>query len=189
MLLLLLSFVLHRGYATRTKSPSKDEIVEQREGNGVIDQITGVLALIALLASLIYIAFPHRIAWASFSLPVWARWAGIPIAVLGFGLIENAQGALGANWSDTPVLTKGQTLSTEGPYKWLRHPIYSAFLLILSAPLLLSSNWLLGFAWILMTSLDVNSRANFEEGILLTRFGDKYQRYMKETGRFLPRIA
>ena len=189
LLILLVSFVLHRGYTSRKNSPSANSIVKKRDESGIANRITTLLSLIALVSSAIYIFIPSWISWATLSMPNWLRWIGIPIAVLGFLLIESAQRALGSNWSDTPVLTKEQTLSIDGPYKKMRHPIYTAFVLILSAPLLLSANWLPGLSWILSTLLDVNSRAAYEEGILLERFGEEYKNYLKSSGRFLPRIV
>lgn len=189
LLVLLVSFILHRGYTTRKNSPSIEQIEKKRDESGLIPRLSGLLGLVALLSSAIYIFNPQWITWASFSLPAWLRWLGMPMALFGFYLVEVAQRALGSNWSDTPVLTKDQTLSTSGPYRRIRHPIYTAFLFILSAPMLLSANWLLGLSWILMTSLDVRSRASYEEGILLERFGSSYKNYMKGTGRFFPRIG
>jgi len=45
-----------------------------------------------------------------------------------------------------------------------------------------------GLAWLGMTILEVASRINFEESLLLEYFGDQYRSYMKKSGRFLPRL-
>jgi protein-S-isoprenylcysteine O-methyltransferase Ste14 len=79
-------------------------------------------------------------------------------------------------------------LVTSGPYRRIRHPIYTAFLLILGAPLLLSANWLIGGAWLAMTILEVTTRIRIEEAMMLSRFGDQYRAYMATTGRLLPRV-
>jgi protein-S-isoprenylcysteine O-methyltransferase Ste14 len=39
-----------------------------------------------------------------------------------------------------------------------------------------------------MTSLEVASRVNFEETLMIEFFGSQYREYMKKTGRLLPKI-
>jgi protein-S-isoprenylcysteine O-methyltransferase Ste14 len=85
-------------------------------------------------------------------------------------------------------MLKGQTLITSGPYQFIRHPIYTAFVLILGSILLISANWFIGLACLGMTVLEVTSRIGFEESLMLEYFGDQYREYMKKTGRLLPRL-
>ena len=99
-----------------------------------------------------------------------------------------AQNELAHHWSDAARLQADHQLVTTGPYRWLRRPGYSAFLLILSAPLLLSANWLVGGLWIGMTCMDVVSRIRKEEALLLARYGEVYRAYCRRTGRILPRL-
>ena len=73
----------------------------------------------------------------------------------------------------------GHQLVTTGPCRWLRHPIYSAFLLILSAPLLLSANWLVGGLWLGMTCLDVAARIHTQEALLLQRYSELYRAHCR----------
>jgi protein-S-isoprenylcysteine O-methyltransferase Ste14 len=86
-------------------------------------------------------------------------------------------------------MINGQSLITSGPYQIIRHPIYTAFLLILGSTLLISANWLIGLAWIGMTALEVASRIGFEEQLMLEYFGEQYREYMKRTGKLLPPIT
>jgi protein-S-isoprenylcysteine O-methyltransferase Ste14 len=85
-------------------------------------------------------------------------------------------------------MMQDQALVTSGPYRFVRHPIYTAFLLILGSTLFISSNWLVGLAWIGMTVLETASRIGFEESLMLEYFGDQYREYMKRTGRLLPKL-
>jgi protein-S-isoprenylcysteine O-methyltransferase Ste14 len=85
-------------------------------------------------------------------------------------------------------MIREQSLITSGPYQFIRHPIYTAFLLILGSTLLISANWLIGIAWIGMTVIEVGSRIGFEEQLMLEYFGDGYRNYRKRTGRLLPRL-
>lgn len=187
LLALLLSFMLHRGLQTRKHSPSQDRVVRKLKlnSNSVLSRM---LSLLALSSSLTYILAPNVLDFASLGLPLWLRWLGVPVVAAGFALMEWAQNSLGENWSDTPVQIKGQTLATSGPYRWVRHPMYSAFLLILTTPLLFSANWLIGLSWIGMTALDVAARMQAEEAMLKEIFGEAFEQHSQKTGRLLPRF-
>jgi protein-S-isoprenylcysteine O-methyltransferase Ste14 len=183
---LLISFVVHRGLQTRQRTPDLKRVVRKLDtGNQLI---VALLSLIALASSLVYIFAPDWLVWANLPIPTWLRWLGVPLAVAGFGLLEWSQAALAKNWSDQPVQLADHTLTQTGPYAWIRHPIYTGFLLILSAPLLLSSNGLVGFAWIAATYLDLINRIRAEEEMLAESFGKKFTLYAAKTGRLLPRI-
>jgi len=150
--------------------------------------MAGMLGLTGFIAVLAYAINPTWLSWASLPFPGWLRWTGVGIALLGFALLQWAQNTLGKNWSDTPRMIKEQALITSGPYQFIRHPIYTAFLLILGSILFLSANWLIGSAWLGMTILELASRIRFEEGIMLEYFGDQYREYMKTTGKLLPKL-
>jgi len=187
LLVLILGFMVHRGYYSRKYRPSEENTIKEREASRISGVANG-LFLIGLAASICYLVVPRWIAWASLPLPAGLRWVGVGVALLGFGLLQWAQQALGKNWSDTPRLIKEQTLTVEGPYRAIRHPIYTAFFLILGSTLLISANALVGLAWLAATVLDVLARVHFEEGLMLETFGASYREYMAQTGRFFPRI-
>lgn len=111
------------------------------------------------------------------------------MALSGFMLLQWAQNTLGKNWSDTPRMMKAQALVTSGPYQFIRHPIYTAFILILGSTLFISANWLIGLSWAGMAALEIASRIGFEESLMLEYFGDQYRAYMKMTGRLWPRLT
>ena len=183
---LIVGFAAHRGYYVRKHGEEKNSLKKREEG--LASKTAGILGLVGFVAVLMYAIQPTWLSWASLPLPLWLRWLGIGIAALGFALLQWAQNILGKNWSDTPRMIKEQSLITSGPYQFIRHPIYTSFLLILGSTLLISANWLIGLAWIGMTVLEIASRIGFEENLMLEYFGDQYREYMKRTGQLLPRI-
>jgi len=183
---LIIAFVAHRGYYVR-KYGEEQNTLKKRE-DGWASKIASILGLVGFAAMVSYVINPAWLSWADLSLPLWLRWTGAGIALLGFALLHWAQNTLGRNWSDTPRMIREQTLITTGPYRFVRHPIYTAFLLILGSTLLISANWLVGLTWIGMTTLEVISRLAFEESLMLEYFGDQYREYMQRTGKILPKL-
>jgi len=182
---LIIVFAAHRGYYVRKHGRQENTLKKRAEG--LPSKIAGILGLVGFIAVIAYVIQPDWLSWASWSLPRWLRWTGVGIALFGFAMLQWAQNTLGRNWSDTPRMLKGQSLITSGPYQFIRHPIYTAFLLIMGSTLFISANWLVGLSWMGMTFLEISSRIGFEESLMLEYFGDQYREYMKRTGRLLPR--
>lgn len=185
--ILILSFAAHRGYYVKKHSGPEEATLKKRE-EGIVSKIASLLGMIGFASLLAYVIEPAWLSFADLPLPDWLRWTGVGIALTGFGLLQWAQVTLGRSWSDTPRMMKEQTLITGGPYRFIRHPIYTAFLLILGSSLFISSNWLVGLSWTGMTLLETISRVQFEEALMLEYFGDQYRLYMNKTGRLLPKI-
>lgn len=79
------------------------------------------------------------------------------------------------------------TLVTGGPYRFVRHPVYSGYLMLLLGSAVASLNvWLLLF-WPL-SLLGVVVQTQTEERLLAARFGPDYERYAGRTGRLVPRL-
>ena len=183
---LLVAFSGHRGYYIRKHGEERNTLKRREES--LISKIAGILGMIGFVASVVYAIRPDWLSWASLPLPLWLRWAGVILALLGFVLLQWAQTTLGKSWSDTPRMIKEQALITSGPYQLIQHPIYTSFLMILGATLMISANWLIGLAWSGMAVLEIASRIGFEETLMHEFFGDQYREYMKHTGRLFPKI-
>jgi len=154
---LIVAFAFHRGYYVKNHSKPEEATLKKRE-EGLASKISGVLGLIGFMAMVAFAINPDWLAFAHLSFPSWLRWTGVALALIGFALLQWAQVTLGKSWSDTPRMMKEQTLITSGPYQFIRHPIYAAFVLILGSMLLISANWFVGLAWMSMTALEVASR-------------------------------
>jgi protein-S-isoprenylcysteine O-methyltransferase Ste14 len=184
---LIITFAVHRGYYVKNHSQPENVTLKKRQ-EGIASKVSGVLGVIGFISMIAFVVNPNCLAFTSLSLSLWLRWAGVAFALAGFTLLQWAQVTLGKSWSDTPRMMKEQTLITSGPYQYIRHPIYTAFVLILGSTLLISANWLIGLAWLGMTIMEVASRVGFEESLMLEYFGDQYREYIKKTGRLLPRL-
>ena len=185
LLTLFVGFVAHRAYYTR-KLGSTEQAELERPAGSRLERSAELLAIPGLLSVSAYVINPEWMAWAALPMPTWLRLIGIGLAVLGFALLQWSQITLGKNWSDRPRITEEQELVTDGPYRWIRHPIYTAFLMIMTATLFISANWFIGLVWIGLTTLDIRARIGWEEEMLEARFGEPYREYQKETGALLP---
>jgi protein-S-isoprenylcysteine O-methyltransferase Ste14 len=127
-------------------------------------------------------------AWASVSVPFWVRWLGVALGVLTVPTIHWVLATLGANVSETILTKKHQRLVTAGPYRWVRHPLYSAGIALFLSIGLIAANWfivLCAAIALMAVRLLVVPR---EEAQLVLKFGNDYRLYQSQTGSMMPRL-
>lgn len=129
----------------------------------------------------------RRMAWSTIPVPVWLRWTGVVIAVCTGLLVWWTFQNLGNNLTDTVVTRRNSSLVTSGPYHYVRHPFYLAFLLGLTGIGLAMANGFFLLSGFVPLAFIV-ARTRIEEAKLVERFGDEYRDYMLRVGRFFPRI-
>ena len=120
--------------------------------------------------------------------PVWLRGVGVGTLTLGILLLWMAQHHLGLNFHSLVVVKDEQVLVESGPYRLIRHPIYTAYLASYFGGGLTSSDWVLTVAPVLSFSVLVALRMGREEAAMVERFGSPYSEYMQRTGRLIPRL-
>jgi protein-S-isoprenylcysteine O-methyltransferase Ste14 len=135
-----------------------------------------------------YILFPETLAWGALALPNWLRLIGAGLGVVALLWFVWIHQTLGNNLSARIRIKDSQQLVTNGPYRWMRHPMYASFYLLHVAVFLLTANWFIGVTWMVGLTAIVFLRVSREEAMLLARFGESYTAYAESTGRFLPHI-
>ena len=135
----------------------------------------------------VYVFVPGWFDWAAIAFPNWLRWVGALISVGSVLLLWWVQRALDVQFDTTLHIQANHQLITHGPYRWVRHPMYTTLFSMGLGWFLLTANWLVGVPLMLGITLVVISRVRKEEAVLLNLFGDEYQTYLQRTGRFLPR--
>jgi protein-S-isoprenylcysteine O-methyltransferase Ste14 len=95
---------------------------------------------------------------------------------------------LGSNWSGTITIKQNHQLIRRGPYRWIRHPIYTGMLVALLATVITQGliSGLVGFS---LVYLALYRKAKREESFLSQEFGDGFNEHLKHTGMFLPRFS
>lgn len=104
-----------------------------------------------------------------------------PLAITAFSLAVLSLGHLRRNLS---IIPEARRLTTSGPYRYVRHPLYSAEILAAVA-VVLGSPAAVPVAALLLFVAVQNLRASFEERLLLATFPE-YAAYRERTRRLIP---
>jgi protein-S-isoprenylcysteine O-methyltransferase Ste14 len=109
---------------------------------------------------------------------------GLILVVAGLGLAVWARVYLGSNWG-MPMTRKAEPeLVTTGPYRFVRHPIYSGMLLgIVGTALASNFYWIIG---LLVVGAYFIYSATIEERIMTSTFPDVYPGYKEHTKMLIP---
>ena len=114
---------------------------------------------------------------------VWALLLCALGAVLGlYTLWHNPVG----NFSVYPEIKPRARLITTGPYRYIRHPMYSALMVMMLGIALYNGHWLNGLG-VLLVIVAVVNKAGVEER-LLPAFFPEYPDYITRSKRFIPGV-
>jgi len=180
--------VLPIGMYHRVKSQATREKLNRRQEGLFILATLRPLGAVLWLGLIAWMIDPAWMAWSGMALPVWLRWTGVGLLAAAGLLLLWTFRSLGKNLTDTVVTRRDHTLVVQGPYRWVRHPLYDSAALLIVAMSLLAANWFLFVTGVVVFGLLV-ARTRTEEENLVARFGDGYRAYMERTGRFVPRIG
>jgi protein-S-isoprenylcysteine O-methyltransferase Ste14 len=113
-------------------------------------------------------------------------WLGTAITLAGLIFAVVARRYLGGNWSGTVTLKQGHTLTRTGPYRFVRHPIYTGILLaIFGSGVIALGEWRGVLALALVTAAFLR-KIRIEERFMQEQFGDAYTRYRQEVAALIP---
>lgn len=112
--------------------------------------------------------------------------ACVVVAVLGLLFSVWARLALGSNWSGTVTIKADHQLIRSGPYRSIRHPIYTGMLAALLASAV-TARLLIGLLGFAIVFFALWRKAKREETFLAQEFGPAFDEHRQHTGMFLPR--
>lgn len=172
---------------SRHKAERQGGKLEKAQGQRLLLplRLLGILGLLPLLG---YLIKPDWVAWARFALPDGVRWVAAIVAIGTLPAIYAIFSTIGNNISPTEATRANHQLMTNGPYRWIRHPLYTFGTLLFLALVVLTTVWWLGL-FLLPAIWALVWRTRYEEANLTARFGDEYRLYMQRTGRFFPKLG
>lgn len=116
----------------------------------------------------------------------WTRtYFSLLLTFLGLAFTVWARRALGANWSANPTIKVGHELIQTGPYRWVRHPIYTGLLLAIFASFLSEAKVSQACIFVCLAVLLI-VKLRIEEGLMLRQFPDAYPEYRRRTNALVP---
>jgi protein-S-isoprenylcysteine O-methyltransferase Ste14 len=118
-------------------------------------------------------------------LPV--RVVGLAVGLMGAALLAWACVLLGRFLIHEAAVREDHALIESGPYWFVRHPVYAGYLALLLGSGVASLNVSLWLLWP-VSLLGILIQADSEERLLGQRFGQDYKRYVRRTGRLIPRF-
>lgn len=170
------------------KKPMRELTRRSVEHEGRLSLAIGILAGIAfIVAFVLYFFFPFLFPWLQLLVPDWLRWIGVILGFISIIAFWWVHATLGREFSKILTIQAKHTLIAHGPYKRIRHPMYTAVIVYFFTWFLMTANLLFLFVWILLTIFLI-ARIPQEEAMLIEQFGDEYKEYMKHTGRLFPRL-
>lgn len=187
---LYLLFLFERGYFQSKAMRVSGEARRIRENprKMITVLLLFLVAQIWVIGSFAYIVKPSSMDWTVFPVPTWARWLGMAITGVGMSLEFSAQIHLGRNYSTTLHISEKQSLVTTGPYQHIRHPMYTALIIVGIGMGLMSTSWYFLLPFI-ATGIVVALRVRKEEEAMIEEFGEEYIQYALGTGMFLPPVG
>ncbi len=109
---------------------------------------------------------------------------GISLCVAGLSFAVWARVNLGRNWGTPMSLKHGHELVTTGPYRLVRHPIYTGILVALVGTAFVAGMFWLLIVFIVCPFLVYSART--EERLMMQTFPDTYPEYRKRTSALIP---
>lgn len=112
--------------------------------------------------------------------------AAMLVALVSISIVKAALRTLGKEWSVAARVVEGHKLATEGPYRFVRHPIYSGMLGMLLATGLVIGNWLALIAAIVIYFIGTVIRIRSEERLLREALGQEFESYARSAPALVP---
>jgi len=181
------------GLARRRRPTQPVRVVAERNPPKWTEVVWFLGTFVALLWPLGFFLLPtvayHWPAFPDFPGSWVVQLLGVLLEIAGGLLFSAAARALGSQMTPAIQVQQGHQLLQSGPYRRIRHPVYTAIIAIALAQTLLFLSPLAALLTLLMVGL-AEYRARLEESLLSSpeAFGATYEAYMARTGRFLPRL-
>jgi protein-S-isoprenylcysteine O-methyltransferase Ste14 len=145
--------------------------------------------LLPLAVGAALLAWPQP-RWSTLALRLWppspaAYWIAVALLSAGLAFAIWARVHLGGNWSGTVTVKQGHELIRSGPYRYVRHPIYTGLIAALLGTAIASGtvHAVIGLAIIVVAFV---RKLRTEEDFMRATFPGEYERYRNEVPALIP---
>jgi protein-S-isoprenylcysteine O-methyltransferase Ste14 len=137
-------------------------------------------------AFLIFAAFSRRLSGLfTWRLPAGAAWTMVGVALAGFAFTWWARIHLGRLWSADVTRKEGHRVVDTGPYRLVRHPIYTGLCLAAFATAIIEGS-IMAVTGAAIFTWGFQIKARIEERFLATELGESYTEYARRTPMLVP---
>jgi protein-S-isoprenylcysteine O-methyltransferase Ste14 len=119
------------------------------------------------------------------SSPELARWVGVGVCLLGVACAIWSRRTLGRNWSSKVEFKKDHELIESGPYRFVRHPIYTS-ILIMDVGTALCVGDLAAWVGALCMGCGFCIKLRQEEVVMMRHFSTTYPAYKQRVKALIP---
>ncbi len=147
-------------------------------------------SIVFLAAIALFFVPPNRIPLIDrhfLSPALWTFWLGAAITLSGLLFAIWARVTLGANWSRSVTIKQNHELITAGPYRFVRHPIYTGLLTAFAGSAFATTE-VRGILAFLLVFLSLGYKLRLEEKWMRSQFGETYIDYSRRTAALIPWI-
>ena len=157
-----------------------------RSAGGTRDRVLLIIAAAGQFFIPALYAISGQPSFADYAFSPVRAWFGAVALAAALVLFRVTHKQLGRNWSISLETRDQHKLVTGGLYGYVRHPMYSSFILSAVAQLLLLQNWIAGPIGLVAIGILFFLRVPREEQVMIETFGDEYRDYMRRTARIVP---
>jgi protein-S-isoprenylcysteine O-methyltransferase Ste14 len=162
------------------------EVKVEKDYKTGLEKALLILVAIGVMLLPVVAIFTPILSFADYESTSAAFVFGAVLLVINIWLFYRSHADLGTNWSKTLELRQGHKLVTNGVYRSIRHPMYTAIFLYVIAQGFLLPNWIAGPAGIVVFTLMYLLRVRREEAMMTEQFGADYVLYAQNSKRLIP---
>jgi protein-S-isoprenylcysteine O-methyltransferase Ste14 len=139
-----------------------------------------IFVIIVMIIAIIFASYePHALVFHVIPNSQLTGVIGIILTIIGLGFSTWARLHLGKNWSSMVEVKVGHELIRTGPYRIVRNPMYTGFIIAFVGAVIAVGN-LLAFVVLVIFSVSIVIKIKAEEKILLEKFGEDYLQYKRD---------
>ena len=161
---------------------------EAAQSEGRLSRLTHVVPLL-VAAYLLFARVPLPLLNDRFApQAIWSATLGAALTFAGLAFCIWARFTIAGNWSSYVEFKRGHELIVDGPYRWVRHPIYTGLLLAFAGTAWAVGEWR-GVLAVAIVAASFWRKLKLEEVIMRREFGEAYDRYAARTPALIPFVG